>query len=63
MYFQPLHMFRQMNCHPLGVFIKGLQELTASSYTILYCMWFHNRSIDTCHNLKCTDAQHNKTKN
>jgi hypothetical protein len=33
-YFQPLHMFRQMSCHPQGVFIKELQVLTASKYTI-----------------------------
>ena len=31
MYFQPLHMFRQMNCHPQGVFIKEVQVLTASN--------------------------------
>jgi hypothetical protein len=34
MYFQPLHMFWQMDCHPQGVFIKELQVLTASKYTI-----------------------------
>jgi hypothetical protein len=34
MYLQPLHMFRQMNCHPHGVFIKELQVLTASKYTV-----------------------------
>jgi hypothetical protein len=30
MYLQPLHMFRQINCHPQGVFIKELQVLIAS---------------------------------
>jgi hypothetical protein len=33
-YFQPLHMFRRMNCHPQGVLIKELQVLTASIYKI-----------------------------
>jgi hypothetical protein len=37
MYFQPLHMFRQVNCHPQGVFIKELQVrvLNGSKYTIV----------------------------
>jgi hypothetical protein len=35
MYLQPLHMFRQINCHPQGVFIKELQVLIASKYTIV----------------------------
>jgi hypothetical protein len=30
MYFQPLNMFRQMNCHLQGVFIRELQVLSAS---------------------------------
>jgi hypothetical protein len=34
MYLQPLHMFRQVNCHPQGVFIKELQALIASKYSI-----------------------------
>jgi hypothetical protein len=34
MYFQPLHMFRQVNCHLQGVFIEELQVFTASKYTI-----------------------------
>jgi hypothetical protein len=33
-YLQPLHMFQDMNCHSQGVFIKKLQVLTASKYTI-----------------------------
>jgi hypothetical protein len=33
-YLQPLHMFRQMSCHPQGAFIKELQMLAASKYTI-----------------------------
>jgi hypothetical protein len=33
MYLQPLHMFRQINCHQ-GVSIKELQARTASKYTI-----------------------------
>jgi hypothetical protein len=36
MYLQPLHMFRQINCHTQGVFIKGLQVFIASKYTIVY---------------------------
>jgi hypothetical protein len=35
MYLQPLLMFRQINCHPQGVFIKELQVLIASKYTIV----------------------------
>jgi hypothetical protein len=35
MYLQPLHMFRQINCHPQGVFIKELQVLIAFKYTIV----------------------------
>jgi hypothetical protein len=35
MYLQPLLMFRQINCHPHGVFIKQLQVLIASKYTIV----------------------------
>jgi hypothetical protein len=34
MYLQPLHMFRQINCHPQVVPIKELQVGTASRYTI-----------------------------
>jgi hypothetical protein len=34
MYLQPLHMFRQIDCHPQGVFIKVLQVRTAFKYTI-----------------------------
>jgi hypothetical protein len=34
LYLQPLHMFRQINCHPQGVFIKELEVPTASKYTI-----------------------------
>ena len=34
MYSQPLHMFRHINCHPQGVFIKELQVLIAPKYTI-----------------------------
>jgi hypothetical protein len=34
MYLQPLHMFRQINCHPQDVSIKELQARTASKYTI-----------------------------
>jgi hypothetical protein len=33
-YLQPLHMFRQINCHPHGVSIKDLQVRTESKYTI-----------------------------
>jgi hypothetical protein len=32
LYFQPLCMFQQMNCHFHGVFIKELQVFTASKY-------------------------------
>jgi hypothetical protein len=35
MYLQPLHMFRQINCHPRGVFIKELQVLIASKCRIV----------------------------
>jgi hypothetical protein len=35
MYLQPLHMFRQINCHPQGVLIKELQVFIASKYTIV----------------------------
>ena len=35
MYSQPLYMFRHINCHPQGVFIKELQVLIASKYTIV----------------------------
>jgi hypothetical protein len=31
----PLYMFWQINFHPLGVFIKELQVLIASKYTIV----------------------------
>ena len=34
MYLQPLHMFRQINCHPQRVPIKELQARTASKYTL-----------------------------
>jgi hypothetical protein len=34
-YLQPLHMFRQINCHPQGVFIKELEVLIASKYIIV----------------------------
>jgi hypothetical protein len=33
-YLQPLHMFRQINCHLQGVSIKELQERTASKHAI-----------------------------
>jgi hypothetical protein len=33
-YLQPLHMFQQINFHPQGVFIKELQVLIATKYTI-----------------------------
>jgi hypothetical protein len=36
MYLQPLHMFRQINCHPQGVSIKELQVRTASKYKIYH---------------------------
>jgi hypothetical protein len=35
MYLQPLHMFRQRNCHRQGLFIKELQVLIALKYTIV----------------------------
>jgi hypothetical protein len=35
MYLQPLRMFRQINCHPQGVYIKELQARTASK-SIVY---------------------------
>jgi hypothetical protein len=35
MYLQPLHMFRQVNFHPKGVFIKQLQVFIAFKYTIV----------------------------
>ena len=35
MYLQPLHMFRQVNCHPQGASIKELQVLIAFKYTIV----------------------------
>jgi hypothetical protein len=35
MYLQPLHMFRQTNCHPQGIFIKELQVLIAYKYAIV----------------------------
>jgi hypothetical protein len=35
MYLQPLHMFRQLHCHPQGIFIKELQVLIAYKYTIV----------------------------
>jgi low affinity Fe/Cu permease len=35
MYLQPLNMFRQINCYPQGVFIKELQLLIATKYTIV----------------------------
>jgi hypothetical protein len=35
MYLQPLHMFRQINCHPQWVFIIELQVRIASKYTIV----------------------------
>jgi hypothetical protein len=34
MYLQHLHMFRQINCHPQGVYIKELKVRIASKYTI-----------------------------
>jgi hypothetical protein len=33
-YFQPLRMFQQIDCHLQGVCIKELQVLSASKYTI-----------------------------
>jgi hypothetical protein len=33
MYLQPLHMFRQINCHPQRAFIKELQVLIVNKYT------------------------------
>jgi hypothetical protein len=35
MYLQPLHMLWQINCHPQGIFIKELQVLIASKYTLV----------------------------
>ena len=35
MYLQHLHMFRQINCHHQGVFIKELHVRTASKYTVV----------------------------
>jgi hypothetical protein len=38
MYLQPLHMFRQINCHAHGVVIEELQVLIASKYTTVVCL-------------------------
>jgi hypothetical protein len=35
LYLQPLRMFRQINYHPQWVFIKELQVLIASRYTVV----------------------------
>jgi hypothetical protein len=53
MYPQLLHMFRQINCLPQGVFINELQVDTTSKYTIGGCTVevFTQLTI-----LKCIDA-------
>jgi hypothetical protein len=60
MYLQPLHMFRQIHCHPQGVFIKELQVLIASKYTIV---GFTIEVFTLLTMLKYTDAWNYKIKN
>jgi hypothetical protein len=59
MYFQPLHMFWQVNCHIQGVFIRELQVPFTSKYTIcgLTVKVFY-----ACHNSRCVGAQDYKLK-
>jgi hypothetical protein len=52
MYLQPLHKFRQINCHPQEVSIKQLQVRTASKYTI---DGFSVEVFTQLTILKCTD--------
>jgi hypothetical protein len=59
MYFQPLHMFRQMNCHLHGVFIRELQVFSVSKNTIFD---FTVTVFHACHNSRCIDAQDYKLK-
>jgi hypothetical protein len=60
MYLQPLHMFRQINFHPQGVFIKELQVRTASKYTII---GFTLEVFTQLTMLKYIDAKNYKIKN
>ena len=60
MYFQPLHMFRQVNCHPQEVFIKELQVLIAFKYIIV---GFTVEIFTPLTILKCVDAYNYKIKN
>jgi hypothetical protein len=54
-YFQPLHMFRQIDCHFQGVYIRELQVLTASTYTIY---GFTVKVFFACHDSRCKDELH-----
>jgi hypothetical protein len=46
MYLQPLYMFRQINCHPQGVFIKELQALRKYFYCKTnYCVFECNKYL------------------
>jgi hypothetical protein len=58
-YIQPQHMFRQINCHLRVVFIRELQVLCATKYTI--CS-FTVKVFYACHNLGCIDVQDYKLK-
>jgi hypothetical protein len=60
MYLQPLYMFRQINCHPQGVFIKELQVFIASKYTIVR---FTVEVFTQLTMLKYVDAWNYKIKN
>lgn len=34
LYFQPLHIYREMMWHPQGLFVKELQVLIATKWTV-----------------------------
>jgi hypothetical protein len=51
--FQPLHMFRQIDCHLQGVYITELQVLSVSKYTIYV---FTIKVFYTFHDSRCIDG-------
>ena len=61
-YFQPLHMFRQVNCNSQGVFVKELQVLIAFKYAIAGFTVEIFTPL-TCFNIKMHKITKLKTKN
>ena len=51
-FFQPLHMLWQIDCHLQGVYIRELEVLSASKYTIY---GFTIKLFFACHNSRCID--------